>query len=706
MPLQKILFKPGVNRENTRYTNEGGWYESDKVRFRQGTPEKIGGWTRLSSATFLGICRSLWNWVTLAGQNLIGVGTNLKFYIEQGGQYNDITPISATRTLVNAFAATNGSNVITVTDASHGLTTGSYVTFSGGGITSLGGNINAAVLTGEFSITTTGTNTYTITVSATANGSDTGTGGTAIAQYQLPVGPSYAVPLVGWGAGAWGNGAWGIGSTSNSSIRIWFQQNFGQNLVFGPREGAMYYWNADIGAVSIGNTVTISIASPGVVTATKSYANGTAVQLETTGALPTGLSVGTTYYVVNASGTTFNLAATSGGAGINTTGSTSGTTSISNRGIPVTSLAGASSVPTTVGTILISDASRFTLAFGCNDIGSTTYDPMLIRWSDQESVTEWYPQITNQAGSIRLSHGSEIRSAVQTRQEIVVWTDSSLYSLQYIGAPYVWGSQILGDNISIAGYNTTIVASGVIYWMGVDKFYRYDGRVQTLRCDLLRYIYQDINLSQQEQFFAGTSEGFSEIWWFYCSANSTVIDKYVLFNYQEDAWCYGTMARTAWLDSGAISNPIAATYLNNIVLHESGVDDDATGTPVAIDAYITSSEFDIGDGNNFGFIWRLLPDITFRGSVASNPQVTMTMLPLQNSGSGYNTPRSEGGSDSGAVTQIVAGTSVVVEQFTGQINVRVRGRQMSFKVQSTDLGNQWQLGAPRMDIRPDGRRGG
>lgn len=706
MPLQKILFKPGVNRENTRYTTEGGWYDCDKVRFRQGTPEKIGGWTRLSSYTYEGICRSLWNWVTLGGQNLIGVGTNEKFYIQQGGQYNDITPIASTVTLTGPFAATSGSAVVEVTDTSHGLTTGSYVTFSGGGITSLGGNITAAVLTNEFQITVTGTDTYNITTSATANASDIGDGGTVIAQYQVAVGPSFAIPLTGWGAGAWGNGAWGIGSTSSSSLRIWYQQNFGQDLVFGPREGPMYYWNARIGTTSIGNNVSISIATPGVVTATKAFLDGTAIQLETTGALPTGLAVGTVYYVVNSTGLTFNLSATYGGSAINTTGTTSGAISISNRGIPVTALGGASYVPLTVGTILISDASRFTLAFGCNEIGSVDYDPMLIRWSDQESITNWYPEATNQAGFIRLSHGSEIRTAVQTRQEIVTFTDSSVYSLQYIGAPYVWGSQILGDNISIAGYNTAVLASGVIYWMGVDKFYKYDGRVQTMRCDLRQYIYQDINLNQQEQFFAGTNEGFSEVWWFYCSANSTVIDKYVVYNYQEDAWYYGTMARTAWLDSGIIANPVAATYINNLVLHESGVDDDATGTPVAINSYITSSEFDIGDGHNFGFIWRLLPDITFRGSSVSNPQVTMTMLPLRNSGSGYNNPPSVGGSDNGAVTQTVAGTSVVIEQFTQQINVRVRGRQMSFKVQSTDLGNQWQLGAPRMDIRPDGRRGG
>jgi hypothetical protein len=368
----------------------------------------------------------------------------------------------------------------------------------------------------------------------------------------------------------------------------------------------------------------------------------------------------------------------------------------------VTSLGGASDVPAAVDFVMVSDASRFTIAFGATPFGGGTLDPMLIRWSDQESVVEWTPAATNQAGFIRLSHGSEIRTAVQARQEIVVFTDASLYSLQYLGPPYVWGSQLLGDNISIAGFNTAVIASGVIYWMGIDKFYKYDGRIQTLRCDLRQYIFQDVNLDQQSQFFAGTSEGFNEVWWFYCSSGSTVIDKYVVYNYAEDIWYYGTLGRTAWLDSGINQYPIGATYANNLVYHEYGVDDHTTETPVAIDSYIASSEFDIGDGHNFGFIWRIIPDITFRGSTAASPQVTMTIKPLQNSGSGYNTPESEGGVSSGTVTRTA---TVPVEQFTQYIYVRVRGRQMSFRVDGTQLGLQWQLGAPRIDIKPDGRRG-
>jgi hypothetical protein len=357
--------------------------------------------------------------------------------------------------------------------------------------------------------------------------------------------------------------------------------------------------------------------------------------------------------------------------------------------------------------MMVSDISRFTIAFGCNPIGETDIDPMLIRWTDQESVVNWTPAVTNQAGGQRLSHGSEIVTAVQARQEIVVFTDTSVYAMQYLGPPYVWGFQLLGDNISIISPNTAIIASGVVYWMGVDKFYKYDGRTQTLRCDLRQYIYSDINLDQSDQFFCGTNEGFNEVWWFYCSAGTdaspnTVIDKYVVYNYQEDIWMYGTIARTAWVDSGLNNYPIAATYSNNLVYHENGVDDNTSGTAAPIDAYITSSEFDIGDGHSFGFIWRLIPDVTFRGSTSANPQVTMSLKPLQNSGSGYNVPESEGGSNYAAVARTA---EVPIEQFTGQVLIRVRGRQLSFKIESVDLGVQWQLGAPRIDIKPDGRRG-
>jgi hypothetical protein len=369
----------------------------------------------------------------------------------------------------------------------------------------------------------------------------------------------------------------------------------------------------------------------------------------------------------------------------------------------VSSLVGADAeVPQVVNFVYVSDTSRFVFCFGCDDYGSSVLNPMLIRWSDQESVTTWAVSATNQAGSIQLSHGSEIITAVQARQEIVVWTDSAIYSLQYQGPPVIWSSQLLGDNISIYSPNAAVIASGVIYWMGVDKFYKYDGRVQTLRCDLKQYIFQDINTAQAAQVFAGTNEGFNEVWWFYCSQNSTAIDLYVTYNYLEDVWAYGTLGRTAWLDSGLRDFPLAATYSYNLVNHEQGADDNQTGTPAAISAVISSAEFDIDDGDHFGFVWRMLPDITFRGSTAASPQVTMTLIPMQNSGSGYNNPISLGGNSTATVTRT---STSVIEQFTGQVYVRVRGRQMIIQIESNQLGCAWQLGSPRIDIKQDGRRG-
>jgi hypothetical protein len=633
MPLQKTLFKPGVNRENTRYTTEGGWYECDKIRFRQGNPEKIGGWTRFNPNTFLGICRSLWNWITLGGSNLVGVGTNLKFYVSQAGTYYDITPLETGAPVVlnGPFAAVTTapfSSTITVTDNAHGRITDDFVTFAN--VTSpggLGGNITEAVLEQEYQITVTSANTYTFTAKdpttglpVLSNASDTGNGGAAVqAYYQINTGPATQVPLIGWGAGGWGTGVWGTGTSDPVPLRLWNQYNYGEDLLYGPRGAGLYYWDSSVGT-------------------------GT-------------------------------------------------------RGFNITTV-GDADTPTVQNYFTVSDVSRFVIVFGTNDYGSAILDPMLIRWSDQENYTVWTPAATNQAGSVRLSHGSEIITAVQTRQETVVFTDSAVYSLQYLGPPIVWGVQLLGDNISIVGPNAAMVASGAIYWMGVDKFYKYDGRVQTLNCDLRRYVFNDFNPDQNLQVFAGTNEGFNEIWWFYCSANSTTVDKYVVYNYLENTWYYGTLARTAWLDSGLLDFPIAATYINNLVQHEDGIDDNSTATPTAIESYISSSEFDIGDGHNLGFVWRILPDLTFSNSTLSStnqqPQVNMTLYGLYNSGSG---------SVDNASQAVVKGTTyVITEEFTGQIYTRVRGRQMIFRIGSTQLGTTWQLGAPRIDIRQDGRR--
>ncbi len=622
MPLKKLTLKAGVNRENTRYTNENGYYVSDKVRFRQGTPEKIGGWTRLSANYFLGVCRSLWNWVTLGGANLLGIGTNLKFYIEYGGDYYDITPLRVTppTTINNNPFAGNGTTTVTVTDTAHGGITGDFVTFSGATGT------YDTIFNAEFQITVLTVDTYTITTSSAIAAGSYG-GASVVAAYQISIGAAYAIPIAGWGAGAWGFGTWGNGGgASTVAIRLWSQANFGENLVFGYRGGAIYYWD-------------------------------------------------------------------------NTTG-------ITSRGVLVSSLVGASDVPVVQNFLMVSAISRFVFAFGCNDYGSATQNPMLLRWSDQESILNWTPAATNQASSLLLSHGSKIVTAIQTRQEIVVFTDSALYSLQYQGPPVVWSSQLLGDNISIASPNAVAIGSGVIYWMGVDKFYKYDGRIQTLRCDLRKFIFEDINLLQQDQFFASTNEGFNEVWFFYCSADSQEIDRYVVYNYLENngegVWYYGNMSRTAWLVSGLRNNPIAATAIGNLVYHELGNDDNATETTLPINSVIETTEFDIDDGDHFGFVWRILPDMTFVGSDTASPQVTMTLIPLQNSGSGANVPQSVG-STSNATIQRIA--TAPIEEFTGQVYVRVRGRQMILKIESNQIGCAWQLGSPRIDIKQDGRRG-
>ena len=696
MPLQKILFKPGVNKENTRYTTEGGWYDCDKIRFRQGNPEILGGWEPFSASNYLGVCRSLWNWVLLDGTNVIGVGTNLKFYIEQGGLYFDVTPIRLTTAAGDVTFVGDGTTTVTVTDTNHGCVTGDFVTFSGATGT------YATTLNAQFQVTVLTANTYTISTSPTVIAAGATGGASVVGTYQINVGPAIPVPLTGWGAGTWGQTGttWGNGGTSTSSLRLWNQINYGEDLVYGPRGGGIYYWNATNGVTtrgvllnSLGGTVSFTNASPTVVTSTILYTEGAAIQFAATTALPTGISAATTYYVFEVNGLTFKLLDSAGNA-VNT--SSTGT------GVYVSLIV---DVPTIQNNMTVSDTSRFLIAFGCNDYGSAVLDPMLIRWSAQDDVYNWTPDPTNQAGFVRISHGSEIVTTVQTRQEFVVFTDSSIYSLQYLGPPYVWAPQLLGDNISIMSPNAAVIASGIVYWMGVDKFYSYDGRVQTLNCDLRRHIFQDLNQEQALQVFCGTNEGFNEVWWFYCSTNSTTVDKYVIYNYLEKIWYYGTMERTAWLDSGLQSYPIAAKYTSattsgNLINHETGLNDNTTGTATAIDAYISSSEFDIGDGHNFGFVWRVLPDLTFENAentpTGTLPSVTMTLYGLANSGSGVTS--------SAAQPVAKSSTYVITEQFTGMIFTRMRGRQMIFKIGSNQINTCWQLGAPRIDIRPDGRR--
>jgi hypothetical protein len=657
MPLQKLQLRPGINRESTTLANEGTWFEMDKVRFRSGYPEKIGGWVKdngpntsslkPSTGTLWGVCRSLWSWLNLAGFNLMGLGTNLKYYIQNGtgGGFYDVTPLrSVTPSGAVTFAATSGSAVITVTDAGHGAQTGDFVTFSGA--VGLGGNITAGILNAEHQITYFDTTTYFITVSVAANASDVGNGGpSVIAAYQITTGSAIFTSNVGWGAGGWGGfvgsgtpTGWGSPSTSGVSIgqqlRLWSESNFGQNLVLNPRGGALYYWVVDNNPNVFNRAQVLSPTN-------------------------TNTQNSIQYWLTDAD------------------------------------------CPSVCNFVMVSDSSRFVVAFGCNDYDSAILDPMLVRWSDAENVLVWQPLETNDAGSYRLSHGSEIIGAMQARQEILIWTDAALYSMQFT---VEWGFQILADNISIASPNAMTTAANITYWMGLDKFYMYSGRVETLYCPLRQYIFGDINLQQQYQFFAGTNEGFNEVWWFYCSANSTVIDRYVIYNHLERIWSYGNLTRTAWLDTALRDYPSATGSENGnaiLIYHEQGVDDASVNPPAPISAYIQSADFDIGDGHNYGFGWRMIPDITFDGSTVNNPSVVFTLRPRQNPGANYNT------ADTPTVTSAQnyqSQRNYTVQQFTQIVYTRIRGRQMAFKVSSDGLGVQWQLGVPSLDIRPDGRR--
>jgi hypothetical protein len=620
--LTKLQFRPGIQKEVTAYANEGGWIACDKIRFRQGFPEKIGGWQQLSTSTFLGTCRSLTEWTSLGGAKYKGVGTNLKYYAERGGEYYDITPIRATAAAGSVtFSATTGSATLTVNDTAHGAVEGDFVTFSGA--VSLGGDITAALLNANHRITSVPTiDSFTVELSVAATALDVGNGGSSVsAVYEISPGGATPTPTFGWGSGPWSNGTWGAGSGSSvvflQPIRIWSHAAYGEDLIYGPRGRGIYYWSS--------------------------------------------------------------------GAGL------------SSRGTLVTG----NDTPTVQNNLMVSDTSRFVIALGCNDIGSAALDPMLVRWSDQEQYNNWTPAITNQAGGLRLSSGSFIVTGKQTRQEILIWTDSALYSMQYQGPPYVWSFQILGDNLSIASRGAAAVAAGVTYWMGTDKFYKYDGRIQPLRCDVQRHVFGNIEETQLDQVTCGSVEQFSEIWWFYPSAGSEINDKYVVYNYGQDIWYYGNLSRTAWIDSVTEGRPVGATG-NRLVVHEFGVDNLETGTPQPIESFITSAPADIADGDKFAFVRRMLPDVTFDGSSATNPSVTMELIPLNGSGSGYTNPASVGGDSE---QPVVRSAVVPVEQFTNQVNVRVRGRQIAMKIRSDAIGVKWQLGSPRVDTQIDGHRG-
>ena len=590
----------------------------------------------------MGLARSLWNWVATNANNYLGIGTNVKYYVELGGFFFDVTPIVHTSTNVAApvFYTTANSSTITVVDAGYQPSVGDYFIISGAN-TIANTAITSTILNAEHVVTSLVNSTaYRFTVSTTATNTANGGGSTVTIQYEYPVGLDVAIVGTGWGAGPWSRGTWGSAFSGGvqNQLRLWTNDNYGDYLFIAPRGGAVYYWIPE-----------------------GTYPDGTVA------------------------------------------GNTTRAQSLATQATSAT-YAG-QFVPNATNQVLASSIQRFIICMGANPYdpldSETDFDPMLVRWSDQENPYEWVPAVTNQSGEFRLSNGSFIMCARSTRQEILVWTDSAIYSMQYLGPPYVWGFQILMDNISIISPNAAITVNNITYWMGVDRFYMYSGRVETLPCSLWQYIYNDINKNQGFQVFAGGNDGYSEVWWFYCSTNSNVVDKYVIYNYLERTWAYGTMGRTAWLDSPLRQYPMAADYNRRILFHEAAVDDIAGDTAVPINAYVQSSDFDIGDGHNFGFVWRILPDINFNGSNVDGPSVTMTVKPRQNSGAPYGTANSPRvlSSNNYAVSGVYN-----IQEFTGQVYTRLRGRQLAFRIESNNLGTQWQLGSPRIDIRNDGRR--
>jgi hypothetical protein len=640
MPLTKLQFRPGVNRETTSYTNEGGWFDSDKVRFRAGLPEKIGGWVKTSIYSFLGICRALHTWVTLGGSRLTGVGTSEKYYINEGGQYYDITPLRVTTAAGDVtFTALNGSAVLTVTDAAHGAVVNDFVTFSGA--VSLGGQITAGVLNQEYQITeivddsnykvqarVAGTSIQSITVDGQlsptlvlADGSDTGNGGASVVgAYQINTGLTLAVAGTGWGAGTWGRSTWGSGITSTvtNELRVYTQDNFGEDLIFNVRDGNIYYW--DVSA----------------------YALGT------------------------------------------------------DRAVALSTLGTDATTPTVAKQVLVSDRDRHVIAFGCDsETNPGVQDPLLIRFSSQESLTTWTATVENTAGDLRVGVGSEIVCAVETRQQILVFTDVSLHAMQFLGPPFTFGIDQISENITIAGPIAAKAVDDMVFWMGVEEFYIYTGQVQKLPCTVRSYIFNDFNLEQKELVTAALNSSFGEVWWFYPSSASTEIDKYVIYNYEEQVWSYGSLVRTFWLDRGVNDYPIAAGTDGYLYNQEFGLNDGSTSPASPITSFIESSQLSIGEGTDFVFLTRLIPDVTFDASTDAAASLNMTLQTRNYPGGNYLQ------TNASAVTQTA---TTPVEQFTTEAFVRLRGRSFALKVDSNTADIQWRLGSPRVEVRPDGRR--
>lgn len=640
MSFLKLQFKPGLNRDQTNYSNEGGWYECDKIRFRSGYPEKIGGWAKTTPTPFAGVCRQMWNWITTYSDNLLALGTDSKAYIENGGYYYDITPFGTALAGSNTFAVTNTQSVVTVTTTTalpSWVVTGEPVLIAGF-VSALGG-VPITELNGARVITKTGANSFTFPTTTPASATTSVSGAGYTVQPEIEPGNPIGIVGLGWGTGTWGRNVWGLGATNggvNLPQRDWWFDNFDNDLVMNIRDGAPYWWVR--GTVDDPST---SLATHAITL--QDYATG---------------------------------------EGFSST-----------------------AVPVQVMQLLVSQQDKHLIAFGAVPFGSTStadYDPLLIRWADQDTPGDWTPTQTNTAGDLRVSRGSRIVRALPTRQEILVWTDTNLYTLQFLGTTDVFGLQEYADNISVASPRCMISAANVVYWMGQDKFYAYTGRVETLPCTLRDHVFNDINFEQSDQIICGTNEQWNEIWWFYPTENSSVNNAYVIYNYLERIWYYGYLDRTAWLDTPLRHNPQAANttvtvngntvttgagYLYN---HEDGVDADG----VAMDSYIQSSDFDLDEGDQFMLIRRILPDVNFAKSTVATPEVTLTMRPRNFPGSPFSTDPAD--------TQRVIETSV--NRYTDQVFMRARARQMAFQIRSNTLGVKWQLGAPRLDVRPDGRR--
>lgn len=620
MPLQKIIFPPGIFRDQTRFASDGRWFDCDKIRFRSGLPQKIGGWQRYSNDTTDGQIRMLFNFITLSANDYLAIGSSQRFYIEEGGTFNNITPLAKTSSLgsnpITTGSATTGE--ITVTDTGHGAVLNDFVTIAGATTTD---GVTAAQINITHQITEiVSANAYkVVTAGSASSGSTAGGGSSVTAAYEINVGLDTAVPFLGIGAGTYGRSTYGSATTAAeavASLRLWYADNFGEDLVFNVKDGGVYYWDSSDG--------------------------------------------------------------------------------LGTRGGALSDESGASDAPTIARQVMVSNNDRHVIAFGCNDRGATAQDKLLIRWSDQENAVDWTPTTSNTAGDLRLNSGSKIVRAYDTRQEILIWTEDSLFSMRFVGPPFTFGHNVLSRNITLIAPNAVTSLDGAVYWMGLRDFFVYTGRVQELPSTVRDYVFTDINLEQAEKIHAGTIKDFGEIVWFYCSADAEEIDRYVIFNSFEKCWYFGTLSRTAWLDSASREYPVGANSSDyKIYNHEIGLNDGEGSVPTGISAHVESGDFEIGEGDSFQFISRIIPDVSFLGSTDPAPAVSFSLKPRNFSGSAFGT------SDTSTVT----GTKMVdVQEFTEQAFVRVRSRQAAFRVESSGTNIAWKLGVPRIDIRPDGRR--